>query len=97
MYGRCGYRELQVWQTSMDLVVIVYEVSRAFPEDERFGLRSQIRRAAISVPSNVAEGYCRRTTGAYAHHVTIALGSQGEIETFRGFTVHSSKSGSPSP
>lgn len=76
-----GYRELQVWQKSMDLVLTIYEISGGFPDEERYGLRSQLRRAAISVPSNVAEGHCRRTTPAYAHHVSIALGSQGEVET----------------
>jgi four helix bundle protein len=58
-----------------------YRVSKRFPRDERFGLTSQLRRAAISIPSNVAEGHCRRKTRVYAHHVSIALGSHGELET----------------
>ncbi len=76
-----GYRDLHVWQKSMDLVLLVYDASNAFPDEERYGLRSQMRRAVISIPSNIAEGHCRRTTPAYTHHVAIALGSHGEVET----------------
>jgi four helix bundle protein len=75
------YRELEVWQTGMTLVERCYEATRSFPLDERFGLTAQLRRAAISIPSNVAEGACRRTTPAYINHVSIALGSHGELET----------------
>jgi four helix bundle protein len=76
-----SFRELEVWKQSMDLVVACYELTKPFPASERFGLVSEIRRAAVSIPSNVAEGYCRRTTGAYAHHVSISLGSHGELDT----------------
>jgi len=65
----------------MDLVEQCYKVTRSFPADERFGLTSQLRRAACSIPSNVAEGHCRRSTAVYANHVSIALGSHGELET----------------
>jgi len=65
----------------MTLVERIYDATAKFPTDERYGLTSQIRRAAISVPSNVAEGYCRRATKPYAHHVSIALGSHAELET----------------
>src|SRR4051812_24090611 len=75
------YRELKVWQAGMDLVEVVYAVTRTFPRDELFGLTAQARRAAISVPLNIAEGACRRTTGAFLNHVSIALGSHAELET----------------
>jgi len=65
----------------MTLVERCYEATKSFPLDERFGLTSQLRRAAVSIPSNVAEGACRRTTPAYINHVSIALGSHGELET----------------
>ncbi|HEX3703527.1 MAG TPA: four helix bundle protein [Vicinamibacterales bacterium] len=54
----------------------------AFPRTEQYGITSQMRRAAVSIPANLAEGHCRRTSGAYAHHVSIALGSHGELETY---------------
>jgi four helix bundle protein len=75
------YRELEAWQVSMTLVERCYAATRAFPLEERFGLTSQLRRAAISIPSNVAEGACRRTTNAFINHVSIALGSHAELET----------------
>jgi four helix bundle protein len=65
----------------MDLVEQCYRASASFPQEERYGLTSQLRRAAVSIPSNIAEGYCRRTTKVYANHVSIALGSHGELET----------------
>ena len=65
----------------MNLVEHIYKASANFPRAELYGLTSQLRRAAVSIPSNVAEGYCRRTTKVYAHHVRIALGSHGELET----------------
>lgn len=64
----------------MDLVVDIYAVTKTFPADERFGLTSQLRRAAVSVPSNIGEGKRRRRQKALAHHLDIALGSQGEME-----------------
>jgi four helix bundle protein len=75
------FRALDVWQRSMALVEECYRTTRSFPDDERFGLTSQIRRAAVSIPSNVAEGRCRKSTATYANHVDIALGSHGELET----------------
>ncbi len=65
----------------MDLVEQCYKLTASFPKGEQFALTSQIRRAAVSVPSNLAEGHCRRTTKAYANHVSIALGSHAELET----------------
>ena len=75
------FRDLDAWDNSMALVEQCYKITEAFPIAERYGLTSQLRRAAISIPSNIAEGYCRRTTRAYANHVSIALGSHGELET----------------
>ena len=65
----------------MDLVVSVYKATEALPSSERFGLTSQVRRAVVSIPSNVAEGHARRSDGAFLNHVKIALGSQAELMT----------------
>jgi len=65
----------------MQLVEDVYDLTRLLPSDERFGLTMQMRRTAISIPSNVAEGFRRWRRQAYCNHVSIALGSQGELET----------------
>ena len=75
------YTDLVVWQKAMDLVQTVYEASSEFPGDERFGLVAQLRRAAVSVPSNIAEGHGRKATGAYLNHLSIAFGSLMEMET----------------
>ena len=75
------YRELDVWQKAMDLLEAVYLLTRTFPEDEKFGLTSQLRRAAVSIPANVAEGYGRLHRGDYLHHLSIARGSLMEVET----------------
>ena len=75
------YRELIAWQKSMALVKRVYVLSKDFPNDERFGLTSQIRRAAVSVPSNIAEGQGRDSTKEFIHHLSIAYGSLMEVET----------------
>ncbi len=75
------YRDLEVWQTAMALVECCYRATKAFPVEERFGLTGQLRRAAISIPSNMAEGACRRTTNTFVNHVSIALGSHAELET----------------
>ena len=64
----------------MTLVEEVYRLSRNFPGDERFGLTSQMRRAAVSIPSNIGEGQRRKRRRAFLHHLDIALGSQGELE-----------------
>jgi four helix bundle protein len=75
------FRELEAWKQGMTLVEQCYRASAHFPNTELYGLTSQLRRAAISIPANVAEGHCRRTTKAYAHHVSVAPGSEGELET----------------
>jgi four helix bundle protein len=81
MRSTAAFRKLEIWQVSMDFVEHCYKATAAFPRDELYGLTSQIRRAAVSVPSNVAEGYCRRKTKVYLQHVRIALGSHAELET----------------
>ncbi len=76
-----NYQELVVWQRAMDLVEEVYKASKGFPREEIYGLRSQIREAAVSVPSNIAEGQGRRTTPDFLRHLSIAYGSLREVET----------------
>ena len=75
------YGDLLVWQKAMDLVTMVYRLTRAFPADEKFGLTSQMQRAAVSIPANIAEGHGRKSTKAYLNHVSIANGSLMELET----------------
>lgn len=75
------FKELIAWQKAMDLVEAVYRVSRDFPDDERFGLTIQIRRAAVSVPSNIAEGQARPTRGEFRQFLGHARGSLAEVET----------------
>jgi four helix bundle protein len=76
-----SYRDLEVWRRSIDLVEAIYRASSAWPSDERFGLTSQIRRAAVSVPSNIAEGAARRGTREFLQFLSIAKGSLAEVET----------------
>jgi four helix bundle protein len=76
-----SYRELIAWQKAMDLVELVYAATREWPKDEIFGLSNQIRRAAVSVPSNIAEGQGRTSTREFLHHLSIAYGSLSEVET----------------
>jgi four helix bundle protein len=75
------FRELHVWQRGMDLVETVYRISADFPKSELYGLTSQVRRAAVSVPSNIAEGHTRASTKEYLNHVSIAQASLAEVET----------------
>jgi four helix bundle protein len=75
------FRELRVWQGGMDLVESVYRISVEFPKSELYGLTSQVRRAAVSVPSNIAEGQTRASTKEYLNHVSIAQASLAEVET----------------
>lgn len=69
-----NYQELIVWQKAMDLVEQVYASSKSFPREEIYGLTSQLRRAAVSIPSNIAEGQGRRTTADFVRHLSIAYG-----------------------
>jgi len=76
-----SYRDLLVWQRGIDLVECVYQATRSFPRQEVYGLTAQLRRAAVSVPSNIAEGHGRDHLGDYLHHLSIANGSLMELET----------------
>ncbi len=76
-----SYRELRVWHEGIDLVEHVYRVTQEFPKHETFGLTSQMQRAAISVPANIAEGNTREHRKEYLHHVSLAQASLAELET----------------
>lgn len=76
-----GYRDLLVWQRSMNLVEAIYRATEKLPANEQWGLALQMRRASVSVPSNIAEGYGRQATGEYRHHLSIGRGSLLELET----------------
>jgi len=76
-----SYRDLEVWKKSIDLVEQIYRASKSFAPDERFGLTSQVRRASVSVPSNIAEGAARTGTGEYLQGLSVASGSLAEVET----------------
>jgi len=76
-----SFKDLIAWQKSMELVTAIYRVTRTFPKDETYGLTSQIRRAAISVPSNIAEGQARLTKGEFLHSLGQSRGSLAEVET----------------
>jgi four helix bundle protein len=76
-----NYKELQVWQKSYKLCLEIYSITKGFPKDEQYGLTSQIRRASVSLPSNIAEGYGRKTTPDYLRSLYIAYGSCCELET----------------
>jgi four helix bundle protein len=75
------YQQLLVWQKAMDLTVWCYELTQPFPVEERYGLTSQIRRAGVSVPANIAEGHSRFHTKEFLNHLSIARGSLAELET----------------
>jgi four helix bundle protein len=75
-----SFRDLVAWQKAMDLADMVYDLTEHFPPRELFGLASQMRKSAVSIPSNIAEGSRRKTPG-YVHHLTIALGSHAELDT----------------
>jgi four helix bundle protein len=76
-----SYRDLLVWQKAMDLVVNIYQVTTEFPKHELYGLSSQMQRAAVSIPANIAEGHDRDSTKEYLRHLAIAVGSLAEVET----------------
>jgi four helix bundle protein len=79
--GIQSHRDLLVWQKGMDLAEACYTFTANFPKEETYGLVSQIRRSAVSVPSNVAEGFGRENTGSFIQHLRIAQGSLKELET----------------
>jgi four helix bundle protein len=76
-----SHKDLLVWQRSFDLVERIYRITARFPANEQCGLTSQMRRASVSVPSNIAEGYGRQATGEYRHHLSMGRGSLLELET----------------
>ena len=75
------HKRLLAWQKSMDLVVLIYQLTKAFPREETYGLVSQLRRAVISVPSNIAEGAADRTQQQFANFLSVSIGSLNEIDT----------------
>ncbi len=79
--GVSSYQQLKVWQLGIQLTRSIYELSQNFPKYELYGLTSQMRRAAVSVPANIAEGHARDSTKEFLHHISIALGSLAEVET----------------
>ncbi len=79
--GINNFRDLRVWQAGMELVVEIYGVTQSFPKHEVYGLTSQIQRAAVSVPSNIAEGHTREHSKEYLHHLSMAQASLAEVET----------------
>lgn len=76
-----NYRELKIWQKAIDLSEDIYMLVADFPTDEKFGIVSQLRRASVSVPSNIAEGSSRKSEKEFAHYLSMSLGSLFEIET----------------
>ncbi len=76
-----NFRKLDIWQKSIDLTVKVYDLTKKFPKEEMFGLTSQIKRCAVSIPSNIAEGSGRNTPNDFNHFLGIATGSSYELET----------------
>jgi four helix bundle protein len=76
-----SYRDLLIWQKSMNLVTEIYKATSAFPREEIYGITSQIRRSSVSIPSNIAEGYGRSSTGDYKRFLHISLGSLYELQT----------------
>ncbi len=76
-----GHRSLKAWQQAMDLVTAIYTATSSFPAQEKFGLCSQLQRAAVSVPANIAEGFARNGTKELLHFLSIAAGSLSELDT----------------
>ena len=76
-----SYKDLKVWQVAIDMVVDIYRLTGKFPRNESFGLASQIQRATVSIPSNIAEGHARGTSREFHHYLSITLGSTAELET----------------
>lgn len=76
-----SYRDLEVWKAAVDMVEMTYRITSEFPLDEKYGLKSQMQRAAVSIAANIAEGYGRTHRGEYLNHLSIANGSLAEYET----------------
>jgi four helix bundle protein len=82
-----GFKDLVVWQKSMDLVEKIYRLTQNFPKQETYGLSSQVQRAAVSVAANIAEGNRRDSTREYIHHLAFSLGSLAEVETYLDVSI----------
>ncbi len=76
-----SYRDLIVWQKSMEMITLIYQLIKQFPDDEKFGLTSQLKRCSVSIPSNIAEGYGRNYTKDYVRFLNISRGSLYEMQT----------------
>ncbi len=76
-----SYRDLTVWQRAMELAALVYELTARLPREETYGLRSQLQRAAVSIPSNIAEGHAKESTKKYLRYLLVSRGSMAELET----------------
>lgn len=81
MSGVKTYKELLIWQKGIKLVVLVYKLTKTFPKEELYALTSQLKRASISIPSNIAEGFGRQTDKSFNHFLNISKGSLNELET----------------
>jgi four helix bundle protein len=78
---RHNFKNLKVWQKAVDLAVSVYELTKSFPSEEKFGITSQMRRSSVSIPSNIAEGTARNSSKAFSNCLDISLGESFELET----------------
>jgi four helix bundle protein len=76
-----NFKELRVWQDAMALAKMIYQITVSFPQEEKYGLTSQMRRAAVSIPSNIAEGHTRHSTADFINFISISIGSLNELET----------------
>ncbi|MBW3467414.1 four helix bundle protein [Arthrospiribacter ruber] len=81
MKSKHNFKNLKVWQKSVDLAVKVYHLTNEFPSDEKFGMTSQMRRASVSIPSNIAEGSAKSTSKAFLNSLDISIGESYELET----------------
>ncbi len=75
------FRDLKIWQQSMELVTEIYRATSSFPEEEKYGLTSQLRRSSVSIPSNISEGFGRNSQGDFKRFVNISMGSLFELQT----------------
>ncbi len=81
MSGVKTFRELKMWQKSIELAIIVYDVTKVFPKEEQYGITSQVRRASVSIPSNIAEGFGRRYEKDFSRFLSFSIGSLFEVQT----------------